>query len=144
MASEDAIMLTPSFKMYINSINSVVSHTIDIMMHNEVMCTCKYGLNITGTDNQFWRLAHVEQEQLTVPENLNPSLVFSEVRVVRSLVFYVVFCKSLFVLFFLLLVIVLSVFLRFTVSDCTFGIFKPFLTQHLIIDKINEWSQFVL
>ena len=45
----------------------------------------------------------------------------------QSLVFCVVFCRSLFVLF--LLAIVLSV-LRFTASDCCFGIFKPFMNTH--------------
>jgi hypothetical protein len=49
--------------------------------------------------------------------------VFSEVRVTRSLVLCVLFCRSLFVLF--LLVIVSSV-LRFTDSDYPFGIFKLF------------------
>jgi hypothetical protein len=48
---------------------------------------------------------------------------FSEVRVARSLVFCVVFCRSLFVRF--LLTIVLS-FPRFTDSDYKFGIFKLF------------------
>jgi hypothetical protein len=57
-------------------------------------------------------------------------LVFSGVRVTRSLVLYVhlyvleiVVCP--FVLF--LLAIVLSVLLRYTDSDCPFGIFKLFL-----------------
>ena len=46
--------------------------------------------------------------------------VFNRVHVAQSLVFYVVFCRSLFVLF--LLVIVLSVLLRFTASNYMFGI----------------------
>jgi hypothetical protein len=46
--------------------------------------------------------------------------VFSGVRIARFLVFYVVFCRSLFVL----LVIVLSVLFRFTASDYPFGIFQ--------------------
>ena len=46
----------------------------------------------------------------------------SRVRVIRSLVFCVVFCRSLFVLF--LFVIMLSVIPRFTDSDYPFGIFK--------------------
>ena len=44
-----------------------------------------------------------------------------------SLVFYVEFCRSLFVLF--LFAIVLSVLLRFTDSDCSFGIFKLFFVK---------------
>jgi hypothetical protein len=76
----------------------------------------------------------VEQEPLTFPEHLGSTLfLFSSVHVAQSLVFYVVFCRSLFVLF--LLAIVLSVFL-FTASvsfgHCDlcpsiyrFGIFWP-------------------
>jgi len=48
----------------------------------------------------------------------------------RSLVLYVVFCRSLFVLF--LFAIVLSVLLRFMDSDYPFGIFKLFL--HLAVN----------
>jgi hypothetical protein len=48
------------------------------------------------------------------------TLVFSGVRVARSLVFCVVFCTSLFVIF--LLGIVLSVLLQCTASDYPFGI----------------------
>ena len=54
----------------------------------------------------------VNQELLTFLEHLSSSPVFSEVHVTRSLVFCVVFCRSLFVL----LAIVLSV-LWFTTSD---------------------------
>jgi len=48
--------------------------------------------------------------------------VLSWVRVTRSVVLCIMFCRSLFVLF--LLAIVLFVFLRFTDSDYSFGIFK--------------------
>ena len=48
-----------------------------------------------------------------------------KVRVAQSLVFCVVFCRSLFVLLFLfLLAVVLSVTLRIMASDYPFGIFK--------------------
>ena len=67
----------------------------------------------------------VEQELPTLPEHQSSSPVFNGVRV--SLVFCVVFCISLFVLF--LLAIVLSVLIRFTDSDYTFGIFKLVLTN---------------
>ena len=60
----------------------------------------------------------VEQELLTIQEYLSPSLVFSVVR------FMCMFCRSLYVLF--LLTIVLSVF-QFTDSDYPFGVFKVFL-----------------
>jgi hypothetical protein len=57
----------------------------------------------------------VEQELPTLPEHLSSPLVFSVVRFTRSLVLCVVFCRSLFVLF--LLVIVLFVLLQVTDSD---------------------------
>ena len=44
-------------------------------------------------------LSHVEQELLTLPEHLSSSPDFSDVRIARSLIFCVVFCTSLFVLF---------------------------------------------
>jgi len=68
-------------------------------------------------------VSHVEQELLSLPGHLSSPPVFNEVRVARSLVAYIVFCISLFVL----LTIQLSV-LRSTTSDYHFGIFKkPFL-----------------
>ena len=64
-------------------------------------------------------------------EHLSSPPLFSGVRVAWSLVFYatlyVMFYRSLFVLFLFLLVIAVSVYLRFTVSDYPFGIFKLFL-----------------
>jgi uncharacterized membrane protein len=67
----------------------------------------------------------MEQELLTLPENLSSPPVFSGVRVTQSLALCVMFCRSLFVL----LAIVLSVLLRFTDSDYPFGIFKLFLSS---------------
>ena len=70
------------------------------------------------------RVSSVEQELLTLPERHE----FTPVRVTRSLVLSVCFvdrCLS-FILF--LLVIVLSVLLRYTDSDYPFGIFKLFLS----------------
>jgi hypothetical protein len=69
-------------------------------------------------------MSQVEQELLILPEHPSSPPVFSGVNVTRSFVFCVVFCNSLFVLF--LSVIVLFVFLRFTVSDYPFDIFKLF------------------
>jgi hypothetical protein len=64
-------------------------------------------------------------------EHLSSPAFFSGVRVTRSLVLYdCVFCRSLFVLF--LLAIVLSVLLRYTDSDYLFGIFKLFFHAQLI------------
>ena len=60
----------------------------------------------------------VEQELLTLYDHLSSHPVFSGVRVARSLVFCVVFCRSLFVLLsFFPLLIVLSLLLRLTGSD---------------------------
>ena len=86
----------------------------------------------------------VEQELLTLPENLSSSLVFSEVRVTRSLVLCVWFVdRCLFFspfsfghcvvcpLVLFLLAIVLSVLLRFTDSNYPFGVFKHFF-QNII------------
>jgi hypothetical protein len=69
----------------------------------------------------------VEQELLTLPEHLSPPPVFSGVRVTRSLVLYVCFVDLVFPFVLFLLAIVLSVLLRYTDSDCPFGIFKLFL-----------------
>jgi hypothetical protein len=69
---------------------------------------------------------------LTIKKNqycLYCYLRFSGVRVTRSLVFCVVFCRSLFVLCPFVpfpLAIVLSILLRYTYSDYPFGIFKLF------------------
>jgi hypothetical protein len=58
-----------------------------------------------------------------LPEHLSSPPVFSGVRITRSLVFSVVFCISLFVLLsFFFWPIVLSVLLRFTASNYSFGI----------------------
>ena len=57
----------------------------------------------------------MEPEHHTLPEHLCTTPVFGGVRVAWSLVFYVMFCRSLFVLF--LLAIVLSVLLWFMDSD---------------------------
>jgi hypothetical protein len=69
---------------------------------------------------------------------------FSGVRVTRSLVLYVCFvdrCLSFkFVLF--LLAIALSVLLRYTDSDCPFGIFKLYLTH--FIDSKHNFKAFIL
>ena len=67
------------------------------------------------------RVPLVEQKLLTLPE-FTPG--FSGVCVSWSLVLCVMFCRSLFVLF--LLTIVLSVLLQFSDSDYPFDIFKLF------------------
>ena len=66
------------------------------------------------------QVPHVEQELFTLPEHLSSPADFSGIRYARSLVFCVMFCRQLFDLF--LLAIVLSVHLQFTTSDYPFGI----------------------
>ena len=46
------------------------------------------------------RVSLVEQELFTLPEHLSSPPVFSGVRVTRSIVLYVMFCRSLFVLLY--------------------------------------------
>ena len=62
--------------------------------------------------------------------------VFSGVRVARSFVFCVVFCRSLFILF--LLDIVLSILLRFKDSDYPFSTFKLFLYNYSLKKSIHS------
>ena len=81
----------------------------------------------------------VEQELLTLPEHPRAPLVFSEVRVARSIIFCVMFCRSLYVfLFFFLLAIVLSV-LWLTDSDYPYipGIFMHFLWEILLLHQLH-------
>ena len=80
-------------------------------------CSCR--LTVTR------QLSHVEQELMTLPEHLSSHPVFGGVRVARFLVFCVMFCRSLFVLF--RVAIELSVCLRFTDTDYPFGIFNFFI-----------------
>ena len=62
--------------------------------------------------------------------------ILSGVHVSRSLVFCVVFCRSLFVL----LVIMFFVLLRFTDSDYPFSIFKPFACLFDILNYMYNWN----
>jgi hypothetical protein len=83
----------------------------------------------------------VEKELLTLPEHLSSFLVFVEVRVVRSLVFCVVFCRPLFVLF--LLAIAVSVLL-FTASDyCTPLVSSNFSYEYSHVFQCSHKEQLV-
>jgi hypothetical protein len=73
------------------------------------------------------RVSHVKQELLTLPKHLSSSPDFSEVRVSGSLVFCVVFCRWLFVLF--ILAIVLSV-LRLRPLIAPFWYLQTFRIRH--------------
>ena len=83
-------------------------------------------------------LTLVEEELLTIPEHLYSPPVFSGVRVTRS--YFYIYVLSIVVCPFVLfrLAIELSVLLRYTVSDCPFGIFKFFLqTTVLKVDVLG-------
>ena len=81
------------------------------------------------------RVPLVEQELLTLPENLSSPRVLVGVRVTRSLVLCVCFVdRCPFVLF--LLAIVLSVLLGFTDSGYPFGIFTLFF--HLVRSYLSK------
>ena len=102
-----------------------------------------YSRLITGFVTRLTRrVPLVEQELLTLPEHLS-SPPFLVGFLLLNLLFYmyvlsIVVCP--FVVF--LLAIVLSVLLRYTVSDCPFGIYKLFLsriidyTKYLLKQKI--------
>ena len=83
-------------------------------------------------------MPRVEQELLTLPLHMSSLPVFSGVRVVRCLVFYVVCFRSLCVLF--LLAIVLSDLIRLTVSNYTIGIFKLFFTNGIFCIELSRWD----
>ena len=85
-------------------------------------------LLITGFVTRLTRrVSLVEQELLTISEHLSSPPVFSGVRVTRSLVLCVCFvdrCLSFYTFSF---GHCMSVYLRYTDSDYSFGIFKLFL-----------------
>ena len=79
-------------------------------------------------------MSHVEQDLLTLPEHLISPPIFGGVRVVYSLVVYVVSCVLLFVcLAFLFLAMVLSV----CEFDCPSSIFRPSLME----DRFYKWRR---
>jgi hypothetical protein len=82
------------------------------------------------------RVSQVEQELLTLPENLSstPSHVLSEVHVARSFVFCVVICRSLFVLSYF--------FFVFWPLYCPFFFDKQFLVTALVFSNFIffTWS----
>ena len=69
----------------------------------------------------------VEQELLTLPEHLSSLSLYSGVCIAQYLVFYIVFCRSLFIYmslcpFFFFIYCVVCLF-RFTASDYSFFIY---------------------
>ena len=77
----------------------------------------------------------MEQDLPTRPEQLSSTPVFSRVPVTRSLVLCVYFVDRFLSFCLYFLVIVLSVFLRFTDSYYPFGIFKLFLGKIMMCNN---------
>ena len=91
-------------------------------------------LNTGFVTRLTWRMPIVEQELLTLPEHLSSPVVFSGVRVTRSLVLYVCFedrCLSFCTFSFGHCVVWSSSIYRFWLPP--FGIFKLFLKKHYMI-----------
>ena len=89
------------------------------------------------------RVLLMDQELLSHPKHPRWPPVFSGVCVARSLVFNVLFYRSLIVpLSFFFFAIVLSVLLRFTGSGYTFSIFNIFLC--VVLDDLFFHSLFLL
>ena len=89
---------------------------------------CSYRLKVTR------RVSHMEQELLTIPEHLSSPPVFRSVRVARSLVFSIVFCRSLFVFlyFFFWPLYCLSLNLRILITSLVSSYFSS---------TLNNWQQ---
>jgi len=84
---------------------------------------------------------HVEQDLLTLPEHLRSPLVFGGVRVVYSLVFYVVSCVLLFFcLSFSFLAMALSVCFRFMSLTVPLVSFVPLLRVVLNITFLKTFQ----
>jgi hypothetical protein len=82
----------------------------------------------TSEWNKRWVLRFLENTKILAADLSHPHwLTGRQTSLIIYLVFYVMFCRSLFDLF--LLSIVLSVFLQFTDFDYSFGIFKHFFLQ---------------
>ena len=86
-------------------------------LHRYLIVNDKYGtfyIYIPAEISVKWWVTNVEQDLLTIAEHMSSSPNFSRVRVARSLVVCVMFCRSLFVL---LTNVVLPLLFRFTVSE---------------------------
>ena len=83
----------------------------------------------------------VERELLALPEHMSTPSGFSGIRVARSWTLYVVFCRSLFVLFILVIV-----FCHFSIYDFWLPLWylQPFLRISLIIKKKSTFWRRVL
>ena len=96
-------------------------------------CFVKINIHTAVVTKCFWAMYSIMyQELVALPKRMSSPPVFGGVRVARfSIIFCVMFCRSL----FFLLSIVLSV-LRFVASDYPFGIFKLFLQKSYRVTAI--------
>ena len=90
------------------------------------------------------RVSHVGQELLTLPDHLCSPPVFCEVRITQSLVFCVVFCRSLFVFCHFSFGHCIVCLLWFTAPDYHFGIFKLFLQLPIFSKTDNSVYEMLL
>jgi hypothetical protein len=97
-------------------LGDTVAANSDLWKIKVSIITFKYTIN--------WRVPLVKQELITLLEHLSSPLVFSGVRVTRSFALCVCFINRCLSICTFHLVIALSVLLRYTDSDCPFGIFK--------------------
>jgi len=127
-----ALYLKKSFSEGINTLFiSILSHVYRWRkMCVDTSRSFPHSWLITGfvTTVTLW-VPLVKQELLILLEHLSSPSSFTGVRVARSLFFCVVFCRSLFIL--VLLAMVLSV-LWFTDSEYSFVIFKLFMILIII------------
>jgi hypothetical protein len=87
------------------------------------------------------RVSHVEQKLIILPEHIRLSPFLSGFRIARSLVFCVLFCRTLFVFFLLdIMLSILLLYLRFLIIR--FGIFKLSPKHQTKIIVITSFSQF--
>ena len=129
------VKLEPSLRKIYGRINNLVmTWLMSICVTNDHGCVSFVVITI--------RVSHVEQELLTIWEHLRLSAVFSGVRVAKSLVFCVIFCRSLFILlFFFFWPLCCLSFLQFTTSDYHCCIFKLFLYQYLLLSLVHALYQ---
>ena len=115
------LRLFDSFLCFVRCCDSLIFYLFYIYNSNTTVVTCGAGTTDLSGAPEF-------------------TPVFSDVRVARSLIFCVLFCRSFFVLFSFLFAIVLSVLLRFTASEYTFGILKPSMSNKICVVRGNEQS----
>ena len=85
------------------------------------------------------RVAIVEQELLTLPEHLRSPRLFCGVRVARSLVFCVVFCRSLIGIWFFLWPLYCLSVVELLLLITSYGILTSFLYIYIsLISKIKH------